>query len=282
MRMRAESPGQGLAQLAGPANVVSRVLFSPDSTLLVATGSNGTVRVWNVPVSPETVAQPAQPTPTPPPVIEPTPAPAGFPTPVQAQVQGAEQVFEHGRMFWIRHLRQVWVMAAGADENSGDWFCFNDAFQEGDPETDPSLVPPEGLYQPKRGFGLIWREKEGVRDRLGWALTPEFVATLNRAGPFGAGNPEPVVALPSHQLVYAEEVGQAHLRLRLKSGDGAFVNAIAFRTVGQKLGNALLENRGQPLHVAGSLTVDRWQGAERVQLRVMDAAVPDEGPSVIR
>lgn len=114
------------------------------------------------------------------------------------------------------------------------------------------------------------------------ALTPEFVATLNRAGPFGAGNPEPVVALPSHQLVYAEEVGQAHLRLRLKSGDGAFVNAIAFRAVGQKLGQALLENRGQLLHVAGSLAVDRWQGAERVQLRVMDVAVPDEGPSVIR
>jgi single-stranded-DNA-specific exonuclease len=114
------------------------------------------------------------------------------------------------------------------------------------------------------------------------ALTPEFVATLNRAGPFGAGNPEPVVALPSHQLVYAEEVGQAHLRLRLKSGDGAFVNAIAFRVVGQKLGQALLENRGQLLHVAGSLTVDRWQGAERVQLRVMDVAVPDEGPAVIR
>jgi single-stranded-DNA-specific exonuclease len=60
------------------------------------------------------------------------------------------------------------------------------------------------------------------------------------------------------------------------------VNGIAFRAVGQKLGNALLENRGQPLHVAGSLTVDRWQGAERVQLRVTDVAVPDPGPAVIR
>jgi single-stranded-DNA-specific exonuclease len=41
-------------------------------------------------------------------------------------------------------------------------------------------------------------------------------------------------------------------------------------------------NRGQPLHVAGSLAVDRWQGTERVQLRVMDVAVPDQGPAVIR
>ena len=99
-------------------------------------------------------------------------------------------------------------------------------------------------------------------------VTPEFAAMLNRAGPFGSGNPEPVVALPSHQLVYADEVGQAHLRLRFKSGDGAIVNGIAFRSIGQKLGNALTQNRGQPLHVAGSLAVDRWQGAERVQFRV--------------
>jgi single-stranded-DNA-specific exonuclease len=114
------------------------------------------------------------------------------------------------------------------------------------------------------------------------AVTTEFVNTLNRAGPFGAANPEPLIALPAHQLVYADEVGQAHLRLRFKSGDGAIVNGMAFRAVGQKLGNALLENRGQLLHVAGSLTVDRWQGAERVQLRVTDVAVPDPGPAVIR
>ncbi len=114
------------------------------------------------------------------------------------------------------------------------------------------------------------------------AVTPELVATLNRAGPFGSGNPEPVIALPSHQLVYAEEVGQAHVRVRLRSGDGAIVNGIAFRAIGQKLGNALKENRGQLLHVAGSLTIDRWQGSERVQLRVIDVAAPDAGPAQIR
>jgi single-stranded-DNA-specific exonuclease len=114
------------------------------------------------------------------------------------------------------------------------------------------------------------------------AVTPELVATLNRAGPFGSGNPEPVLALPSHQLVYADEVGQAHLRVRFKSGDGAIVNGVAFRSIGSKLGNALIGHRGQPLHVAGSLAVDRWQGTERAQLRVLDVAVPDQGPAVIR
>jgi single-stranded-DNA-specific exonuclease len=44
----------------------------------------------------------------------------------------------------------------------------------------------------------------------------------------------------------------------------------------------LIGHRGQPLHVAGSLAVDRYQGTERVQLRVLDVAVPDQGPAVIR
>ncbi|CUT09592.1 SinglestrandedDNAspecific exonuclease RecJ EC 31 [Bradyrhizobium sp.] len=114
------------------------------------------------------------------------------------------------------------------------------------------------------------------------AVTTELATTLNRAGPFGSGNPEVVLALPAHQLVYADEVGQAHLRLRFKSGDGAIVNGIAFRSIGQKLGNALVANRGQQLHVAGSLSVDRYQGAERVQFRVIDVALPDQGPSMIR
>ncbi|HVG51320.1 MAG TPA: single-stranded-DNA-specific exonuclease RecJ [Xanthobacteraceae bacterium] len=100
----------------------------------------------------------------------------------------------------------------------------------------------------------------------------DFHTMIERAGPFGAGNSEPVLALPAHHISYAEEVGQAHVRVRLKAGEGAPLNAIAFRAVGQKLGSALLNARGERMHVAGSLAIDRWQGAERVQLRIIDAA----------
>jgi single-stranded-DNA-specific exonuclease len=99
-----------------------------------------------------------------------------------------------------------------------------------------------------------------------------LVALIERAGPFGSGNPEPVIALPAHTIAYAEEVGQAHIRVRLKSADGSGVNAIAFRAGGQKLGAALLQNRGRQIHAAGSLALDRWNGEERVQLRLTDVA----------
>jgi single-stranded-DNA-specific exonuclease len=107
------------------------------------------------------------------------------------------------------------------------------------------------------------------------AANIDLHATIDRAGPFGSGNPEPVIALPGHAIAYAEPVGQAHVRARFRAGDGAIINAIAFRAVGQKLGDALLNNRGQPVHVAGCLAVDRWQGQERLQMRIIDVALAD-------
>ena len=90
----------------------------------------------------------------------------------------------------------------------------------------------------------------------------------------GAGNPEPVLALSDHLLLSAEEVGTGHLRLRLRSGDGAITNAIAFRAVGRPLGDGLQAARGRAVHVAGALQLDEWGGRSRVSLRVIDAALP--------
>jgi single-stranded-DNA-specific exonuclease len=109
------------------------------------------------------------------------------------------------------------------------------------------------------------------------AANNDIMATIARAGPYGAGNPEPVIALPAHTLVYADEVGQAHMRVRLRAGDGATIDAIAFRSAGQKLGIALGQSRGRSVHAAGTLSVDRWNGAERVQLRLIDVAPADVG-----
>jgi single-stranded-DNA-specific exonuclease len=53
------------------------------------------------------------------------------------------------------------------------------------------------------------------------------------------------------------------------------LNAIAFRAAGQPLGAAIMQCRGLKVHAAGCLTVDRWQGEERVQLRLIDIAPAD-------
>lgn len=124
----------------------------------------------------QTAASPTPPPPTqtaPPSPVPPTPLPPGFPTPVFADIQVAEQLFERGRMFWLQPTQEIWVLVVTA-EGRGTWTVYPDTFTEADPATDPSLVPPAGLLQPERGFGKLWREAPGVREQLGWAVTPEF------------------------------------------------------------------------------------------------------------
>ena len=104
------------------------------------------------------------------------------------------------------------------------------------------------------------------------AATGELWSMIERAGPFGAGNPEPMFALPSHVVSFADPVGSAHVRVRLRAGDGKQIGAIAFRALNRPLGDALLAARGRPLHVAGTLSLDRWNGQERIEMRVCDAA----------
>ncbi|WP_238257782.1 single-stranded-DNA-specific exonuclease RecJ [Methylobacterium gnaphalii] len=105
--------------------------------------------------------------------------------------------------------------------------------------------------------------------------TAELVKTIQRAGPFGQGAPEPVLALPRHRLVDAAVVGSGHVRARLRSRDGQTIGAIAFRVAQGPLGAALLNGVGAEFHVAGTLSVDRWRGAERAQLRICDLAAPE-------
>ena len=102
--------------------------------------------------------------------------------------------------------------------------------------------------------------------------TLELMDQLETAGPYGAGHPQPVLAMPQHRLIDARVVGQDHVRLQLADASGARLAAIAFRAAGTKMGSALLDGRGRQFHVAGTLSVDHWQGNRRVQMRVIDAA----------
>ena len=90
---------------------------------------------------------------------------------------------------------------------------------------------------------------------------PRLLAEIDRAGPFGAGSPEPVFVFPAHRLTDVIEIGSGgHVRVKLRSGDGANVGGIAFRVAQEPLGRALLAARGETVHLAATLTLNRWGG----------------------
>ena len=100
----------------------------------------------------------------------------------------------------------------------------------------------------------------------------ELLRRVEQAGPFGQGNPEPLFALPEQQVTFAQTVGADHVRARLRSRDGATVDAIAFRALHSPLGEALLRGDGAQLHVAAKLSRNVFRGVERVETRIVDLA----------
>jgi len=102
--------------------------------------------------------------------------------------------------------------------------------------------------------------------------TVALIEEIEKAGPYGAGNSEPLIVVPDVVVVFADPVGDNHVRLRLQGGDGAKLDAIAFRIADMPLGKGLLASRGKRIHAAGRLRADEWQGQKRVQLQLEDAA----------
>lgn len=107
------------------------------------------------------------------------------------------------------------------------------------------------------------------------AASMGLVDALESAAPYGAGFPEPIFAFASHRVTYAGLVGTNHVKASFSDGQGTTLQGIAFRAHGTELGTALMEARdGGPIHVAGTLSRNSWQGRDSVQLRIMDAAKP--------
>jgi single-stranded-DNA-specific exonuclease len=102
--------------------------------------------------------------------------------------------------------------------------------------------------------------------------TAALIEEIAKAGPFGPGNLEPLIAVPDARVAFADIVGKDHVRVQLEDMAGGRLSAIAFRVAREPLGRALLAARGKNIHAAGRLRADRWNGQVRVQLQIDDAA----------
>jgi len=102
----------------------------------------------------------------------------------------------------------------------------------------------------------------------------DLISLVDRAGPFGSGNAEPMFAFPAHQVTFADANGNGHVRVTLRGADGTTLKATAFRAADTPLGRALLAGRGRQMHVAGTLSIDSWQGRRQPALRIVDVAEP--------
>jgi single-stranded-DNA-specific exonuclease len=110
------------------------------------------------------------------------------------------------------------------------------------------------------------------------AAVPDFCAVLERAGPYGAGNPSPRFMLREVKVIAADVLGEKHLRCQVAdAATGGRVNSTRLKVMGfgqaeSQLGQQLLQSRGRPVHLVGRLKAESWQGRCSVTLFLEDAA----------
>lgn len=92
----------------------------------------------------------------------------GCPVEAAREVLWAVQPFERGWMLWRSDTPSVFVLG-----DDGGWSGYADNWREGQPAESCTGTPPEGVFKPQRGFGLVWCEQAGVTERLGWATENE-------------------------------------------------------------------------------------------------------------
>ncbi len=105
--------------------------------------------------------------------------------------------------------------------------------------------------------------------------TLDLAAQIQRLAPFGPGNEEPVLILPRARVVRADRVGREANTIRaFVEGEGGAgrLKAMLFRAKEGPLADALLARGGPPLHLAGHLRAEEWNGTTTPGFVLADAA----------
>lgn len=101
------------------------------------------------------------------------------------------------------------------------------------------------------------------------------LAEIAALAPYGAGNPEPCLMVRDVAVFESRLVGDNHLKMSVVQ-DGCVFDAIGFG-----LGD-LAPAKGKRVSLAFVPEKNTWQGAERIQLKLLDLAASDEpAPSIL-
>ncbi len=102
-------------------------------------------------------------------------------------------------------------------------------------------------------------------------LNDIFMSHLQRLEPYGSGHPTPTFAFSHMNCMFADVLGDQHIRLQLEDETGKRLKAMAFRAMQTPL-QAVVNHRG-PIDVAGTVKVDEWQGRTQLTLIVDDIRI---------
>lgn len=108
------------------------------------------------------------------------------------------------------------------------------------------------------------------------AATTDLARELERLAPFGAGNEEPTLVVNHARVLRADRVGREANSVRVfmeGEGGGPRLKAMLFRARDGALADSLLNRSGQPMHLAGHLRAEEWNGSVNPCFIITDGAM---------
>jgi len=124
----------------------------------------------------------------------------GCPTGPAVNVGASYQAFERGHMIWRSDTNEIYVHFS---DGSASIFLEQDYANL--PEAVLSEAPPLDRQAPDSGFGKVWANAPGVREKLGWALDDEqgYTARVQRVAPTRVPRPQFAlyITLPGGEVV---------------------------------------------------------------------------------
>ena len=106
------------------------------------------------------------------------------------------------------------------------------------------------------------------------AADAKLAQMVARLGPFGTGNAEPLFVLPRTRVVKADRIGKdgSTIRAMVEGEGGGRLKVLLFRAKEGPLAEAMSRAGAAPLHLAGYLRAESWQGRVSAGFFVTDAA----------
>ena len=104
------------------------------------------------------------------------------------------------------------------------------------------------------------------------AVNDDLVSVIDAVGPYGAGNPQPVFAIPNLTVKFSKRITGDHVRFTLSDSEGATITGVCFRANESELDEVLLSAGSQRFHVVGQLKPNVWQGRSSIDLHLQDIA----------
>jgi single-stranded-DNA-specific exonuclease len=110
------------------------------------------------------------------------------------------------------------------------------------------------------------------------AISEELIHNINKAAPFGNGNPQPRFVLLNVRIINTMITGKNHIvaiarDANQKSNTGNTIKCILFKGLNTEMGDILLNSNGNILNIAGTLQLNYYNN-NKVDFVIDDVAIP--------